>query len=132
MRYWELVENYTFTSLGLYDPSQDEIHRIASNDTRKPVITLRMINRLKRQREVQKRVHDHRMELVKTMYGDEDLLQNTQNQQHEIEMAKLETERDLLKLQNEIDRAEIDLDRRATIRDKARAVADRSVRALKP
>jgi hypothetical protein len=99
MRYKEIHETSSFES-GVYDPQNDH-SKHAITDTRKSVITLRHLNRLKHIRRKNKRDHDAKMELVSTMYGDPQLREN------ELEAEKLTLENLKDEIANKIDAAEI-------------------------
>jgi predicted RNA-binding protein with PUA-like domain len=52
-----------------YDPQRDEINVRKPTDTRKPVLLLRDINRLKKMRAVQELERMQRADLLSVMYG---------------------------------------------------------------
>jgi hypothetical protein len=54
---------------GRYDPSQDEYTRAELGDTRKPVLTLRMVNRLKKIRATKKLEMAKKDQLMGVMYA---------------------------------------------------------------
>lgn len=67
MKLFEL-EN-TEVSTGYYDPSQDGINSRKLSDTRKPVLSLRKINRLKKMRALKQLDDLKRQDLLAVMYG---------------------------------------------------------------
>lgn len=54
---------------GYYDPNEDKVNQRLPTDTRKPVLTLKHLNRLKKMRAVQKLENLKRQDLLKIMYG---------------------------------------------------------------
>ena len=52
-----------------YDPEQDKINRLSIEDTRKPKLTLRMINRLKKIRSTKSLEMAKKQDLLGIMYG---------------------------------------------------------------
>jgi len=54
---------------GYYDASQDEYHKRHLDDTRKPVLTLAALNRLKRMRALKKLEALKRQDLLAVMYA---------------------------------------------------------------
>lgn len=54
---------------GYYDPAEDKVNIRIPTDTRKPVLTLKHLNRLKKMRAVQKLENLKRQDLLKIMYG---------------------------------------------------------------
>jgi 23S rRNA G2069 N7-methylase RlmK/C1962 C5-methylase RlmI len=58
---------------GYYDPNTDKINQRIPTDTRKPVLTLRHLNRLKKMRALKRLENLKRQDLLTVMYaGDED------------------------------------------------------------
>jgi hypothetical protein len=57
---------------GYYDPSKDEINTYHLDDTRKPVLTLAALNRLKRMRALRKLETLKRQDLLQVMYSSPD------------------------------------------------------------
>lgn len=55
---------------GYYDPSQDELNRRSLNDTRKPKLTLRALNRLKKMRAMKQLEALKREDILTIMYGE--------------------------------------------------------------
>lgn len=53
----------------LYDPNEDEVRQAHLDDTRKPSLTLRMINRLKKMRASKRIEHVKKQEFLGIMYG---------------------------------------------------------------
>lgn len=53
----------------LYDPNQDELRKAHLDDTRKPSLTLRMINRLKKMRASKRVEQAKKQEFLGVMYG---------------------------------------------------------------
>lgn len=53
----------------LYDPNEDHIRKANLDDTRKPSLTLRMINKLKKMRASKKLEHTNKQEFLGIMYG---------------------------------------------------------------
>ena len=99
MRYKEIYET-SGASVGVYDPNQDN-SKPANTDTRKSVITLRHLNRLKHIRRKNQSDRDAKMDTVATMYGDPQLRENEiEAQQQALENLKDE-------IANQIDAAEI-------------------------
>lgn len=64
----KVVENEE-PDTSLYDPNQDELRKANLDDTRKPSLTLRMINRLKKMRASKKVEHVRKQEFLGIMYG---------------------------------------------------------------
>jgi hypothetical protein len=54
---------------GYYDPTEDKVNIRLPTDTRKPLLTLKHLNRLKKMRAVQKLENLKRQDLLKIMYG---------------------------------------------------------------
>jgi hypothetical protein len=117
MRYKELYETSP-TAHGIYDPNKDH-SKPAITDTRKPVITLRHLNRLKHIRKNRQREHDIKMDLVSTMYGDPQLQEN-EAEAHQQAMENLKDE-----ITNQIDAAEITQKQKSHIEDMALAAIER-------
>lgn len=76
MRYKDLiredvqkVEDENDTSNNRYDPEQDKINHLDLEDTRKPKLTLKMINRLKKIRSTKNLEMAKKQELLGIMYG---------------------------------------------------------------
>ncbi|RYD47113.1 MAG: hypothetical protein EOP83_28560 [Verrucomicrobiaceae bacterium] len=67
MKLFELDQNDVST--GYYDPNEDKINGRALGDTRKPKITLRKINRLKKMRALRQLESLKRQDLLAVMYG---------------------------------------------------------------
>ena len=112
MRAREILHETNWIAHGLYDPSKDTFGRRDLDDTRKSEITLKMLNTLKKIRAVRRRALEKRLKVAKVMYADPnhaqelfDLKRAREEQDHELKMAKAE-------LQNDIDAAEIDQDRK--------------------
>jgi hypothetical protein len=68
MRLIEFIDQQDLET-ALYDPAQDEVSNRVPNDTRKPVITLRHLNRLKRIRALNKLESLKREDLLGVMYA---------------------------------------------------------------
>ncbi len=112
MRASEIFFETNWIAHGLYDPSKDILGRRDLDDTRKPEITLKMLNTLKKIRAVRRRALEKRLKVAKVMYADPnhaqelfDLKRAREEQDHELKMAKAE-------LKNDIDAAEITQDRK--------------------
>jgi hypothetical protein len=73
MRLLEFLDQQDLET-ALYDPSQDEVSNRVPNDTRKPVLTLRHLNRLKRLRALDRLEGLKREDLLGIIYAipDED------------------------------------------------------------
>jgi hypothetical protein len=56
-------------STGYYDPARDEVNRASLRDTRKPKLTLRDLNRLKKMRALQQLERLKREDLLAVMYA---------------------------------------------------------------
>jgi hypothetical protein len=56
-------------STGFYDPSADKFNRRELSDTRKPVLTLRHLNRLKKMRALKQLEELQRQDILGIMYG---------------------------------------------------------------
>jgi hypothetical protein len=72
MRYEEIKPKLTETEepdTSLYDPAQDELRQAHIEDTRKPSLTLRMVNRLKKMRASKRVEHETKQEFLGIMYG---------------------------------------------------------------
>jgi len=59
-------------STALYDPAEDKLTRRRRNDTRKPVLTLRHLNRLKKLRAMKKLEQLQNQDLLGIMYGQQE------------------------------------------------------------
>ena len=112
MRASEFLHETNWIAHGLYDPAKDVLGRRDLDDTRKPEITLKMLNTLKKIRKVRRRALMKRLKVAKVMYGDPnhaqelfDLKRQREEQDHDLKMAKAE-------LKNDIDAAEIEQDRK--------------------
>jgi hypothetical protein len=68
MRLLEFLDQQDLET-AIYDPSQDEVTNREPNDTRKPVLTLRHLNRLKRIRALNKLEGLKREDLLGVMYA---------------------------------------------------------------
>ena len=68
MRLLEFLDQQDLAT-AIYDPSQDQVSNRVPNDTRKPVITLRHLNRLKRIRALNKLEGLKREDLLGVMYA---------------------------------------------------------------
>lgn len=68
MRLLEFLDQQDYET-ALYDPSQDEVSMRVPNDTRKTVLTLRHLNRLKRLRALDKLEGLKREDLLGIMYA---------------------------------------------------------------
>ncbi len=119
MRASEFLYETNWIAHGLYDPAKDVLGRRDLDDTRKPEITLKMLNTLKKIRKVRRRALLKRLKVAKVMYGDPnhaqelfDLKRQREEQNQEVEMAKAE-------LKNDIDAAEIEQDRKDDLSTKA-------------
>ena len=119
MRASEFLPETNWIAHGLYDPAKDVLGRRDLDDTRKPEITLKMLNTLKKIRKVRQRALAKKLKLAKVMYADPnhaqelfDLKRAREEQDHELNMAKAE-------LKNDIDAAEIEQDRKDAIGKKA-------------
>jgi hypothetical protein len=128
MRAYELYE-FDQRALGNYDPGQDRLGQRHLSDIRKNKLTLRIFNRLNKIRTARRLEREKKAPLLKLMYGD-DGLQAEQNAidaerekfHQEIELTRLELERDKLAIQHEIDAAELDDKQRQHIRAMAMRV----------
>lgn len=67
MKLVELAQDEIET--GYYDPAEDRIERRNPGDTRKPVLTLRKLNRLKKMRALHTLDDMKRQDLLGVMYG---------------------------------------------------------------
>lgn len=118
MRAYELLET-DLIAQGIYDPAQDTIGQRQLSSTRKSTITLRDVHRLSKIRKARQREYEKKMALVSTMYGDgdnaDDIDLERARLEHEKEMVKLELEKDKLAIQREIENAEIDHEQREKI-----------------
>jgi hypothetical protein len=56
-------------STGYYDPSEDNVTKRKLNDTRKPVLTLKHLNKLKKMRALRMLEKLKREDLLAVMYG---------------------------------------------------------------
>ena len=68
MRYFELIRESDDTP-SFYDPETDQFDQAHLDDTRKPKLTLRMVNRLKKMRSVKALETVKKQELLGIMYG---------------------------------------------------------------
>lgn len=57
------------TQTGFYDPARDEVNTRHLDDTRKPVLTLAILNRLKRMRALKKLEALKKQDLLGIMYA---------------------------------------------------------------
>lgn len=71
MRLLEFLDQQDLET-AIYDPGQDEVTNRVPNDTRKPVLTLRHLNRLKRIRALNKLEGLKREDLLGVMYAPPD------------------------------------------------------------
>ena len=74
MRYLEILkENMRVADdqedIGFYNPQEDAINKHSLGDTRKPTLTLRMVNRLKKIRSTKNLEMVKKQELLGIMYG---------------------------------------------------------------
>jgi len=67
MKLFELEDNDVLT--GYYDPAEDELNIRHTTDTRKPLLTLRHINRLKKMRALKKLEDLKRQDLLGVLYA---------------------------------------------------------------
>lgn len=65
----EAVPDANEQSGGFYDPEQDKVEGLTLDDTRKPKLTLRMVNRLKKIRSTRDLEMAKKQELLGIMYG---------------------------------------------------------------
>ena len=121
MRAYELYERSNFIALGLYDPADDRLGRREPDDTRKPRITLRDLNKLKHRRRARQRELDKKAELARTMYGDPALEHQAADREAEFEKREHELQMVKDKIQLRIDGAEIDQEAKDHISDMARS-----------
>lgn len=70
MRLDELAKEDIVT--GYYDPASDRIDKRTIGDTRKPILTLRKLNRLKKIRALHSLEDVKRQDLLGVMYGSND------------------------------------------------------------
>ena len=70
MKIYELAQEDVTT--GYYDPNADKLNGRELSDTRKPVLTLRAINKLKKMRALQSLENLKRQDLLGIMYGQPD------------------------------------------------------------
>jgi|HigsolmetaAR202D_1030399.scaffolds.fasta_scaffold00633_6 hypothetical protein len=70
MRLLEFTDEVVAT--GHYDPAEDRMNTRNLGDTRKPVLTLRKLNKLKKMRAVRQLEALKRQDLMAVMYGDAD------------------------------------------------------------
>ena len=68
MRLIEFLDQNDYQT-ALYDPAQDEVNIRVPNDTRKPKLFLRHLNRLKRIRALNKLENLKREDILTTMYA---------------------------------------------------------------
>ncbi len=68
MKLLELLDQQDYQT-AYYDPSQDVVNAKNMNDTRKPILTLKHLNRLKRIRALKKLEDLKRQDLLGIMYG---------------------------------------------------------------
>lgn len=68
MHLFEFVDQQDIDT-ALYDPSEDEVGVRVPNDQRKPTLTLKHLNRLKRVRALHKLENLKREDLLGVMYG---------------------------------------------------------------
>ena len=68
----EIKEDQSFFDLSMnirQDPMEDEHVRQDGKDRKKPVITLRHINKLKRMKSAERKEHENRKKLLNIMYA---------------------------------------------------------------
>ncbi len=128
MRAHELLEDAGLVALGLYDPARDRLHTRTPGDARKPGITLRQLNRLKRIRNVRRKAQEKRQELVRVMYADPDLAQQTREQERELEYDRRQYELERLKdeISKIVDQAQVDQEGRDHVKDMAQQAIERA------
>lgn len=109
-----------------YDPEEDVLNVRHFDDTRKPKLTLRALNRLKKIKAVRKFELLKKQGLIQLIYGDQDLAQEArerdldfENKQRELEILKGEIE--LM-----IDGAEIDREKKDHVSDMAQNAMGRA------
>lgn len=68
MRLIEFLDQQDYAT-ALYDPAKDEVNKRVPNDTRKPRLFLRHLNRLKRVRALNKLENLKREDLLGVMYS---------------------------------------------------------------
>lgn len=69
MKLYEFMSGSNPNSTGYYDPAEDQITRRNLGDTRKPALTLRALNRLKKMRALRKLEKLKRQDMLGAMYG---------------------------------------------------------------
>jgi hypothetical protein len=71
MRYKEIkpLNEVEDSDLGVYNPQEDDLRKANMDDTRKPKLTLRMINRLKKIRATKKLEQSKKEGFLGVMYG---------------------------------------------------------------
>lgn len=68
MRLNEFLEQNDLET-GYYDPAEDKVNKRELNDTRKPILTLKHLNRLKKMRALRMLEKLKREDLLAIMYG---------------------------------------------------------------
>lgn len=68
MKLLELLDTQAYQT-AYYDPNEDEANAVHMNDTRKPKLTLKHLNRLKRLRALRKLENLKRQDLLVVMYA---------------------------------------------------------------
>lgn len=69
MKAHELLVEVDLSDLSYYSPEEDELSRFSFSDVRKPKLTLRHLNRLKKIRLTRKAENLKHQELLSVMYG---------------------------------------------------------------
>lgn len=77
MRYHEVVQEDAFGTdsdlgrdMGRYDPEKDKLHKRELGDTRKPKLTLRIVNRMKKIRSTKRLEMAQKQDILGLMFGD--------------------------------------------------------------
>ena len=72
MKAREFIVEFEEQDIGYYNPEDDDLSRAHFSDTRKPVLTLKELNRLKRIRVTRKIDNAKKQDLLDVMYSVDD------------------------------------------------------------
>jgi len=139
MRYYELFETFLGEAdkqmMGIYNPALDTLRQNHLGDTNKPRITLKHLNKIKRQRRIHKIANDKKLAMLPLQYSNdrdqqaEETKMDLEKQAFELEMAKermtLEQERIAL----DIEKASISADDKEAIAAKALKSVNRRLKS---
>ncbi len=71
MRAYEFIFEADKRMMGIYNPALDR-NKSRLGDSNKPRISLKLLNRIKRQRKIHKKSHDKKLAVLPIIFGDPD------------------------------------------------------------